>query len=215
MMPRLEKFVLAARAVKIKVVWIQCAYNTAPNHYLSEVWLEQARRRRNGAYVAFPVCEPGQWNQDFFSVRPLPDEVIVTKHRYGAFENTDLDLVLRSNRNPQRHHHRCRDQRVLRDRSAASVHEGLLRAVHQRLQRHLFPGPARRHAVQHRPVLRPGRDQRGDHGVLAGCRAAGFGRCRKASQFARSQSRRPDRRATKSHSRAAVTLVASPSVPRK
>ena len=28
----------------------------------------------------------------------MPDEVIVTKHRYGAFENTDLDLVLRSNR---------------------------------------------------------------------------------------------------------------------
>jgi ureidoacrylate peracid hydrolase len=26
----------------------------------------------------------------------LPDEVVVTKHRYGAFESTDLDLVLRS-----------------------------------------------------------------------------------------------------------------------
>ena len=26
----------------------------------------------------------------------LPDEVIVTKHRYGAFESSDLDLVLRS-----------------------------------------------------------------------------------------------------------------------
>ena len=98
MMPRLEAFVHAARAAKIKLVWVQCAYNTAPNHYLSEVWLEQAGRRRNGAYVEFPVCEPGQWNQDFFSVRPLPDEVIITKHRYGAFENTDLDLVLRSNK---------------------------------------------------------------------------------------------------------------------
>ena len=33
-----------------------------------------------------------------FLRRPsVPDEVIVTKHRYGAFENTDLDLVLRSN----------------------------------------------------------------------------------------------------------------------
>ena len=44
-----------------------------------------------------PVCEPGEWNGDFYEVRPLPDEVIVTKHRYGAFESTDLDLVLRSN----------------------------------------------------------------------------------------------------------------------
>ena len=44
------------------------------------------------------MCEPGKWDQDFYEVRPLPDEVIVTKHRYGGFENTDLDLVLRSNR---------------------------------------------------------------------------------------------------------------------
>ena len=32
------------------------------------------------------------------TIRPLPDEVIVTKHRYGAFEVSDLDLVLRSQR---------------------------------------------------------------------------------------------------------------------
>ena len=44
----------------------------------------------------YPVCEAGEWNGDFFQVKPLPDEVIVTKHRYGAFEGTDLDLVLRS-----------------------------------------------------------------------------------------------------------------------
>jgi ureidoacrylate peracid hydrolase len=96
MMPRLEKLVDSAREAGVKLVWIQCAYNTGPNHYLSEVWLEQCKRVRNGAYVQYGVCEPGQWNQDFYSTRPLPNEVIVTKHRYGAFENTDLDLVLRS-----------------------------------------------------------------------------------------------------------------------
>ena len=96
MIPRLERLIEAARTAAVKLVWIRCAYNTGPNHYLSEVWLEQAERRRNGAYVRFPVCEPGAWNGDFFLVRPLPDEVIVTKHRYGAFEGTDLDLVLRS-----------------------------------------------------------------------------------------------------------------------
>ncbi len=96
MIPRLERLLAAARAAKVKCVWIRCAYNTGPNHYLSEVWLEQAKRRRNGAYVQYGVCEPGEWNGDFFHVRPAPDEVIVTKHRYGAFEGTDLDLVLRS-----------------------------------------------------------------------------------------------------------------------
>jgi hypothetical protein len=96
MIPRLERLLEASRTAKVPCIWIRCAYNTGPNHYLSEVWLEQAKRRRNGAYVSYPVCEPGEWNGDFFQVKPLPSEVIVTKHRYGAFEGTDLDLVLRS-----------------------------------------------------------------------------------------------------------------------
>jgi ureidoacrylate peracid hydrolase len=96
MIPRLERLIAAARAANVPCVWIRNVYNTGPNHYLSEVWLEQAKRRRNGAYVQYPVCEPGAWNGDFFKVRPRSDEVIVTKHRYGAFESSDLDLVLRS-----------------------------------------------------------------------------------------------------------------------
>ena len=32
MMPRLHKLIQAARAARIKLVWIQCAYNTGPNH---------------------------------------------------------------------------------------------------------------------------------------------------------------------------------------
>ena len=98
MIPRLEQLLEAARAAKVQCVWIRNVYNTGPNHYLSEVWLEQAKRRRNGAYVQYPVCEPGEWNGDFYRVKPRPDEAIVTKHRYGAFESTDLDLVLRSKR---------------------------------------------------------------------------------------------------------------------
>ena len=47
MIPRLERLLEAARAAKVRCVWIRCAYNTGPNHYLSEIWLEQARRRRN------------------------------------------------------------------------------------------------------------------------------------------------------------------------
>jgi ureidoacrylate peracid hydrolase len=97
MLPRLERLLDSARAAKVKCVWIRNIYNSGPNHYLSEVWLEQAQRRRNGAYVKFPVCEAGEWNGDFYRIRPRPDEVIVSKHRFGAFEGTDLDLILRSN----------------------------------------------------------------------------------------------------------------------
>jgi ureidoacrylate peracid hydrolase len=96
MVPRLGRLLEVARAAKVRVVWIRNVYNTGPNWYLSEVWLEQARRRRNGAYIDYPVCEPNEWNGDFYQIRPKPDEVVVTKHRYGAFESTDLDLVLRS-----------------------------------------------------------------------------------------------------------------------
>jgi ureidoacrylate peracid hydrolase len=96
MVPRLEQFVEAARAAGVPRVWIRNVYNNTPNWYLSEAWLEQAHRRRRGLYTERPMCESNAWNGDFYRVRPRPDEVIVTKHRYGAFENTDLELVLRS-----------------------------------------------------------------------------------------------------------------------
>ncbi len=80
----------------MRCVWIRNVYNTGPNWYLSEVWLEQAKRRRKGNYTQFPVCEPNAWNGDFYQIRPREDEVIVTKHRYDAFIGTDLEVVLRA-----------------------------------------------------------------------------------------------------------------------
>jgi ureidoacrylate peracid hydrolase len=96
MVPRLAGFIDAARRAKVRCIWIRNVYNTGPNWYLSEVWLEHAQRRRRGAYLSIPVCEPDAWNGDFFQIKPLAEEAIVTKHRYGAFESSDLDLVLRS-----------------------------------------------------------------------------------------------------------------------
>jgi ureidoacrylate peracid hydrolase len=96
MIPRLERFLDEARAAGTRCIWIRNVYNTAVNWYLSDVWLEQAERTRNGLYVRHPVCQAGEWNGDFYKVRPREDEAIVTKHRFGAFESTDLELVLRS-----------------------------------------------------------------------------------------------------------------------
>jgi len=96
MVPRLARFIGEARAAGVPIVWIRNLYNRTPNWYLSEVWLEQAERRRRGLYVERPVCQPDDWSGDFYQVRPRPEDVIVTKHRFGAFENTDLELVLRS-----------------------------------------------------------------------------------------------------------------------
>ena len=87
-----------ARAANVLVVFVRNVYNASPNLYLSDVWLEQASRKRKGSYITRPVCVANSWGADFFAhVKPLETEAIVTKHRYGAFQNTDLETILRAN----------------------------------------------------------------------------------------------------------------------
>ena len=86
------------REVGCKVVFVRCEYNTPPvERYLSAAWLDQAARRWHGLYIDHPVCVPGTWGAEFYGrVRPEPGDPVVTKHRFGAFEGTDLDLLLRA-----------------------------------------------------------------------------------------------------------------------
>ncbi|MGH2788753.1 MAG: cysteine hydrolase family protein [Actinomycetota bacterium] len=94
---RLTNLIDAARDAGVFVVFVRNTYSTPDNWYLSDAWLEQAERRRAGSYTERPVCAPGSWNFDFYgAVRPLESEPIVTKHRFSAFHNTDLDTILRS-----------------------------------------------------------------------------------------------------------------------
>jgi 2,6-dihydroxypseudooxynicotine hydrolase len=93
----LARLLAAARSARTLVVFVRNVYSTEPNRYLSDVWLEQAARQRKGSYTISPVCAPGSWEGDFYGeVRPLPDEPVVTKHRFSAFHNTDLETVLRA-----------------------------------------------------------------------------------------------------------------------
>ena len=96
MAKRLPKLLDSARAAGVLVVFVRCLYTTEGNAYLSDVWLEQAARERKGGFTRIPVCEDGAWSGDWYGVRPEPGDVIVTKHRYDAFQGTDLDLILRS-----------------------------------------------------------------------------------------------------------------------
>jgi ureidoacrylate peracid hydrolase len=91
-------FIEKAREVKLPIIYIQPTYNTKNNYYLSDVWLEQFTRTvKNGAFVKYPVGEPNSWSADFYGgIKPLPGEIVVHKHRYSAFINTDLNLILRS-----------------------------------------------------------------------------------------------------------------------
>jgi ureidoacrylate peracid hydrolase len=93
-MPRL---LAGARQMGIPVIFVASEYSSPGDRYLSETFLAQARRRWNGRYVALPVCQRGTWGIDFFEdIRPAPGEMVVWKHRFDAFIETDLDLVLRS-----------------------------------------------------------------------------------------------------------------------
>ena len=95
---RLPAFISKARQAGVMVVFIRCVYTTEQNFYLSDVCLEQAARKRKGGYTRIPVCRDGEWEGDYYGdVRPQPGDVVVSKHRYNAFHNTDLDLILRSN----------------------------------------------------------------------------------------------------------------------
>lgn len=94
----LYRLTQAARNVGALVVLVRCEYNRqGGDPYLSEAFLDQAERRFNGLYTKIPVCVQGTWGADFFGrVQAEPADVVVTKHRFSAFEGTDLDLLLRS-----------------------------------------------------------------------------------------------------------------------
>lgn len=87
------------RRMGCKVVFLRCEYNSQPvEKYLSDVWLDQAARRWHGLYIDHPVCVAGTWGAEFYGkVQPDPSDIVVTKHRFGGFEGTDLDMVLRTN----------------------------------------------------------------------------------------------------------------------
>ena len=95
---RMPGLIDAARRAGSTVVFVRNVYSSSGNSYLSDVWLEQATRRRGESYTKRDVCAAGSWEGDFYGeISPLPDETIITKHRYSGFHNTDLQTVLRAN----------------------------------------------------------------------------------------------------------------------
>jgi ureidoacrylate peracid hydrolase len=97
MIPRLVKLVEEARKAGVPIIYVQSTYNTEPNLYLSEVWIEHKLRRQAKMYVEQQVCKQGTWGWEY--VKPLqkiPPDAIIEKHRYDAFLHTNLELVLRT-----------------------------------------------------------------------------------------------------------------------
>lgn len=95
--PRLGWFINEVRQREIPVIYIKCVYNAVDGRYLSDVFLSQAKRTLRGAYIEMPLCVEGTWGCDFYEeVKPTSEDIVVVKHRFGAFIDTDLHLILRS-----------------------------------------------------------------------------------------------------------------------
>lgn len=97
MAARMPGFVEAARSAGVLPVFVRNVYSSEANLYLSDSWLEQATRRRGDSYTKRPICEEGSWGGRYYGrLSPAPGDVVVTKHRFSAFHNTDLETILRA-----------------------------------------------------------------------------------------------------------------------
>ena len=88
---RLSPFIEEARQAGVMVIFIRNQHSEWDD---SPTWL--TRRRRRGAQKIIPVCVEGSWGTDFYQINPTPADRVVIKHRYSAFIDTDLDVILRS-----------------------------------------------------------------------------------------------------------------------
>ena len=97
MAKRLPVLIENARKSGVLVIFVRSFFSSDRNSFLSDVWLEQAARKQGGTYTLSPGCQDGSWECDYYGdIRPVPDDIVVTKHRYSSFHGTDLDLILRS-----------------------------------------------------------------------------------------------------------------------
>src|SRR5262249_57750734 len=61
MAEHLPKLIKAARAAGVFVVFVRNVYTSEQNLYLSDVWLEQAARKRAGGVTPIPGWAGGSW----------------------------------------------------------------------------------------------------------------------------------------------------------
>ena len=87
MAPRLKELIASAREAGVLPIFIRAVHNR---------WTDSPPRldRNDGRKAG--ICREGTWGADWYGVAPEPGDPVVTKHRYSAFINTDLDLILRA-----------------------------------------------------------------------------------------------------------------------
>lgn len=90
MAPRLGEFIETARSFGVPIVWTRNSYDPV---FMGPTQKERSHRRGEGKVPA----QSGTWGQEFYVIQPKSGDVIIHKHRFDAFEGTNLDVVLKSN----------------------------------------------------------------------------------------------------------------------
>lgn len=90
MVPNLLHLVDAARGAGATIIWVKMVHTEST---MSPVTIEHRLRTRPNAEL---ICREGSWGAEFYRVEPEAGEPVVVKHRYSAFVDTDLELILRS-----------------------------------------------------------------------------------------------------------------------
>ncbi|MSQ27294.1 MAG: cysteine hydrolase [Dehalococcoidia bacterium] len=91
MVPRLRHLIDGAKRAGMLVAFIRTTHGEWTD---SEARVEQRRLRQHPHN-----CVEGAWGADWYAgMEPAESDLVVTKHRYSAFINSDLDLILRSRR---------------------------------------------------------------------------------------------------------------------
>ncbi len=95
--PNLGRLIDEVRDAGVPIIFVRNVYATDQGWYLSDVTFSQTRRTLRGLNHEVRLCEKGTWGWDYYGeVRPQEGDAEVIKHRYDAFIDTDLALILRS-----------------------------------------------------------------------------------------------------------------------
>lgn len=89
MVSRLEKLIEASRKVGVPIFFIKAIYDDV---YLSDT----IRLRHERNHLPQNYCISGTWGAEFYKIKPLPNEIVIDKHRYNSFTGTNLDTMLRN-----------------------------------------------------------------------------------------------------------------------
>lgn len=88
--PQVETLIKKARKEGILVIYVNAAFRKnapeiSPNNKFFEAYRESFQKADPSQSMLFPE-----------SIKPQPNDIIIEKRRFGAFEGSDLELVLRA-----------------------------------------------------------------------------------------------------------------------